>query len=446
MTSGNSPNIKLATAATVHPLVSLSSVRDDFFSQYFHYTSDTECPRFFHRWCAIAAIGAYLGRNLSFSHGHFSLYPNTYCMLVGVAGTRKSTAIKLAKKLLVSAGYTTLAADKTSKEKFLLDLAGDTGEAPGARGSANSVSLDTINLFGEDYATDSTEDKQMLIAADEFNDFFGNGNIEFASLLGTLWDYNGVYKSRIKTGRSVAVYNPTVSILGGNTPTGFSLAFPPELLGQGFFSRMLLIYGEPTGKKITFPAPPNPLLTAELIQYLYRIKQHCIGELKITESAERLLDKIYKLGAGVDDARFDSYNNRRFTHLLKLCIVVCASDLSTTLRESDVLYANTILTHTEHLMPKALGEFGKSRHSDVMHRIVQVLENSDHAMGVKELWKYVVQDLDKLNDLVELMRNLAAADRVQMTAAGFLPKRKVLVEEYHDTVDYNLLMKDEVEI
>ena len=185
MTSSTTQTLK--SVSTVHPLLPLSSVRDDFFSQYFHYTSDTECPRFFHRWCAIAAIGAYLGRNLSFSHGHFSLYPNTYCMLVGVAGTRKSTAIKLAKKLLVSAGYTTLAADKTSKEKFLLDLAGDTGEAPsGGRGANKSVSLDTINLFGEDYATDSTEDKQMLIAADEFNYFFGNGNIEFASLLGNL--------------------------------------------------------------------------------------------------------------------------------------------------------------------------------------------------------------------------------------------------------------------
>lgn len=439
MTSGS------AQVAPIRPLHLSSNLRDDFFSQYFHYTSDTESPRFFHRWSAIAGVGAYLGRNLSFSHGHFSLYPNTYAMLVGVAGTRKSTAIKLMKKLLVSAGYTTLAADKTSKEKFLLDLNGESGEEQRSTRAAKNLSLDSINLFGEDYDTGDTTDKEMLIAADEFNDFFGNGNIEFASLLGNLWDYNGVFKSRIKTGRSVAIYNPTVSILGGNTPTGFSLAFPPEILGQGFFSRMLLIYGEPTGKKITFPSPPSEVLTAELINYLYRIKQHCIGELKITPTAERLLDKIYNHTLGVDDARFDSYNNRRFTHLLKLCIVVCACDLSTTLRESDVLYANTILTHTERLMPKALGEFGKSRHSDVMHRVVQVLESSNRALSVKELWKYVVQDLDKINDLVELMRNLATADRVQMTREGFLPKRKVAAEADGSTVDFNLLLPEEIE-
>jgi len=440
MTSGG------AQIAAIRPLHLSSNFRDDFFSQYFHYTSDTECPRFYHRWCAIAGVAAYLERNLWFNHGHFKLFPNTYCMLVGVAGTRKSTAIKLMKSLLVSAGYTTLAADKTSKEKFLLDLNGDTGEESSGGRAAKSVSLDAINLFGEsNYGTDET-DKQMLIAADEFGDFFGNGNIEFASLLGTLWDYNGVYKSRIKTGRSVAIYNPTVSILGGTTPTGFSLAFPPEILGQGFFSRMLLIYGEPTGKRITFPTPPSELLTAELVQYLYKIKQQCIGAISMTRGAETLLDKIYQQGDTIDDARFDSFNNRRFTHLLKLCLVVSACNLSTTLSEDDVLYANTILTRTEQLMPKALGEFGKSRHSDVMHRIVQVLESSNRALSVKELWKYVVQDLDKINDLVELMRNLATADRVQMTRDGFLPKRKVVADTDGSTVDFNLLLKEEVEI
>jgi len=459
MTSGSSiiqqvarlaPVLSPAPAPTIlHPLhiAGTSAAREDFFTQYFEYTSDTECPVFFHRWCCIAGVGAFLGRSLSFSHGQFSLYPNVYSMLVGVAGTRKSTAIKLMKKLLVSAGYTTLAADKTSKEKFLLDLAGDTGEETSGRerrGKLAEVSLDLINIFGEDHVADSTVDKEMLIAADEFNDFFGNGNIEFASMLGSLWDYSGIYKSRIKTGRSVAVYNPTVSILGGNTPTNLSLCFPPEILGQGFFSRLLLVYGEPTGKKITFPKPASAELSAELIQFLYKIKQNCAGELTVSTGAEKLLDKIYKTEIGVDDVRFDSYNNRRFTHLLKLCITVAACNLSKKLSEADVLYANTILTHTERLMPKALGEFGKSRHSDVMHRLVQILEGSNKPLGIKDLWEYVVQDLDKLNDLAELMRNLVVADKVQSTSHGFLPKRKVATEVPKDTVDFNLLTQEEI--
>jgi hypothetical protein len=81
-----------------------------------------------------------------------------------------------------------------------------------------------------------------------------------------------------------------------------------------------------------------------------------------------------------------------------------------------------------------------------MHRIVQVLEGSNKPLQIKELWKYVVQDLDKLNDLVELMRNLATADRVQMTKDGFLPKRKIAVGQDEELVDYSLLLPQEIEI
>ena len=91
---------------------------DDFFSAYLSYSSDTEVPINFHRWAIISALGAFLGRQYYFQHGAFSIHPNMYTMLIGSPGTRKSTAIKLVKKLLNDAGYETIAADKTSKEKF----------------------------------------------------------------------------------------------------------------------------------------------------------------------------------------------------------------------------------------------------------------------------------------------------------------------------------------
>ena len=409
--------------------------REDFFSLYFSYTAGTEVPAFFHRWAAIVGLGAYLGRSVSISHGHFQLYPNLYCMLIGTPGTRKSTAIKTMRKLLSQAGYSTIAADKTSKEKFLLDLAGDENV------SAKEIDLSELNLFGDN--VDQT-DKEMLIAADEFNDFLGLSNHDFISLLGNLWDYNGTYRSRIKNGKSVAVHNPTISILGGNTPTGFAMAFPTDILGQGFFSRLLLIYGEPTGKKIAFPKANDPYFEAALVEYMLHIKTTTCGCLPIVPVAEKLLEKIYKGWQGMDDVRFDTYSTRRFTHLLKLLPVVVAARAGTRVEESDVVFANTILSHTEHLMPKALGEFGRAKHSDVAHKIVQVLESTGAVLSLSELWKYVVQDLEKLTDLADILRKLTVAEKIQTVAGGFLCRRKVLVEITDDVVDYGLLTKEEL--
>jgi hypothetical protein len=407
----------------------------DLFSHYLDYTSGAEPPAIFNRWALITGIAALLGRQYYFNHGHFTIHPNMYTMLIGSAGTRKSSAIKLMRKLLIQAGYNTIAADKSTKEKFMLDLAGEGG-------SATEKDILEQNLFGA--AND--QDAEIFIMADEFNDFFGNGNIEFISLLGNLWDYSGTYRNRIKTGKSVAINNPTVNILGGNTPTGFALAFPPEILGQGFFSRILLIYGEPNGKRITFPKQPDTEATEWLIRYLIEIKNKQLGIAALSRGAERLLDVIYQSNNRVDDVRFESYSNRRFNHLIKLCLVISASRLSVTITESTVLYANTILTYAEQFMPKALGQFGKGKNSDVSHKVLEVIYSANSVVTIKDIWYHVHADLEKLPQLAEILINLAEADKIQRVnspVAGFLPKRKVIQELADGLVDYSLLSNEE---
>jgi len=419
--------------------MSLSS-REDFFSEYLQYTDANEVPKTFHRWSAIATIGALLGRNICVPFGHSSIYPNIYAMLIGTPGTRKSTAIKIAKSLLPAVGYTTIAAEKTTKEKFLLDLAG----APEGEETAPADKILEQNLWGGDTTEETHE---IFIMADEFNDFFGNGNLEFISLLGNLWDFSGQYRNRVKNSKSVVINNPTVSILGGNTPTGFSVAFPPEVIGQGFFSRLILVYGEPSGKRIAFPKPPSLEATSAIVTRLQQIRETVRGLATLEPTAEKLLEKIYNTWPGFeDDVRFDSYANRRFPHLLKLCIIHAAARCSAVISEEDVIAANTVLTHTEHLMPKALGEFGKAKHADVSHKVMSFIYSQHDTVKLKEIWKRVHSDLEKQSDLIVILQNLTAADKIQSTPQGFLPKRRPIVEASSDTLDYSYLSQEEKEL
>ena len=66
----------------------------DFLDHYLDYTRDTEATATFHRWSAIAGVGAWLERNIWIQHGATQLYPNQYVMLLGESGARKSAAIK----------------------------------------------------------------------------------------------------------------------------------------------------------------------------------------------------------------------------------------------------------------------------------------------------------------------------------------------------------------
>lgn len=401
----------------------------EFFGQYLDFVSGTEVPPFFSRWAAIGALGAWIGRRAWLDFGGDPVYPNLYIMLLGEAGTKKSTAIRKAKKLLALAGYDNFAAEKTSKEKFLLDLAGVEDEEEDV--------LETP--FGDD------GDKEVLIAADEFNDFFGNNILEFVSMLGVLWDYSGQYKNRIKNGASIIINNPTVSILGGNTPITFANTFPPEVIGQGFFTRCIAVHAAPTGKRITKPRKPAESEIEFMVTYLQAIRSVMAGEIKMTVEADKLLDKIYKTWKDLEDIRFKNYSNRRLQHLLKLVLIHAAARLSPVVDSCDVLYANTILTHTEHFMPRAYGALGQAKSSLNAYKVLSIIEGAREPVSVSSMWDTLHGEFESLHQLGEVVQSLTQAGKIQAVDGKplFLPKKRQLEERFDDMVNYNLLTDEE---
>lgn len=451
----------------------------DFLTNYLNYTDGTEPHKIYQRWSAIVGIGAILGRNSYIRFGHGKLFPNFYCMLLGEPGARKSTAIKLVKKLISSAGYDTFAADRSSREKFLLDLGGDSEEeeyssyregkqlASRVRRS-NGTDITELNLWGsstssKDNATyGEKEPREVFIVADEFNDFCSPGDVNFFTTLNTLWDFdddNRDYMDKVKNSKSVSIYQPTVSLLGGNTQENFARAFPPDLLGHGLLSRLLLIHGVPSGREISRPLPPPEENTAAIISGFSKVQREASsrggrgGELLVEETAWSLLDRIYSFQKrnGISDPRFKGYNQRAYTHLLKLCIIVAASFSSPTVTEEIVIIANTYLHAIERNMPNAIGEFGKGKFSDVSNQILSVLQAAHAPVTAIQLWKSGLnKNLDKMGQLSELLYNLQQADKIQVVAlgkkTGFLPKKEVGGSSGMEFVRLELLSDEEREM
>lgn len=421
----------------------------DLFDLYLNYRKDTEPPVIFHRWAITACIGAWMGRQVWIPFGSSKIYPTQYIMFVGDPGSRKTTAINMAVSVLRSAGYGTFAAQRTSKEKFLLDLAGEPEEVPTGKSYKNAMeALDDISVVD---IKDNTP-KEVMINADEFNNFMGPGNLEFQSILGELWDWDNPdagYRFRLKNSRSIDICQPTVSILAGNTPSNFALCFPPASVGQGFMSRLLLIHGESTGRKITFPKEPSDALKEELLRAFMTMKQNLHGKMLIHGEAEHMLDMIYRSWPELEDLRFKHYSTRRFTHLLRLCIVYACSRCSQEIQPVDVIRANTVLAFAETIMPKALGELGKSKHSEAANKVMQALFAAKEPLTAAYLWKIVRSDLDKPQDLTQVLANLQYADQIHACkneaagGMGYLPKTKV-IDRKVVYIDYNYLRGKEL--
>lgn len=403
----------------------------NFIDAYLQYRQSTESPMQYHRWSIIGCLGALLRRNFWLEHGSFTVYPNLYVMLIGEAGARKSTAIKQAVKLLKETGYDNIAADKSSKEAFLSDLAGNNvsgfydDDLENASGPAAKYRKGTTveDIMGSMPLEEDKSPRCCLIAADEFNEFVGSSNMEFLTTLGNLWDYEGVFKQRLKSSRQVTIPDPTISMLTGNTHENFQIAFPAEAAGQGILSRMLFIYGKATGKKIAFPERPSEQDTNFLINLMGMISTECHGPASLTEEAAAKLAYIYEHWEPIKDSRLVSYGQRRFTQLLKLCLIYAASRVSREITLDDVILANTTLTVAEFDMPDALGEYGRGKNNDVINKILTLLEDALHrtdtGLTTKELYKRVRQDV-ALPDLGKIMQGLEVAGKVsRITVPGY---------------------------
>jgi len=416
----------------------------DLFDLYFAYRKDTEPPPIFHRWAITACFGAWMGRQVWIPFGSSRIFPTQYVMFVGDPGSRKTTAINMAVNILRSAGYSQFSAQRTSKEKFLLDLAGEEDEGQKTYASPQAA-LDDISLLD----TSSGEPREVFINADEFNNFMGPGNLEFQSILGELWDWDNTdvgYKYRLKNSKSLEICQPTVSILAGNTPSNFALCFPPASVGQGFMSRLILIHGEGTGRKITFPEEPPVQMKENLLRQMLAAKAKLHGAMILDPEARHILDMMYKTWPELEDTRFKHYSTRRFTHLLRLCIVYACARLSQTIQPLDVIRANTVLAYAETLMPKALGELGKSKNSEAANKIMQALFSTKKPLDTQQLWAIVRSDLDKPADLSQVIANLQYAGQIQLTPIpggksgqmGYLPQTKTINRQVN-YIDYNYL-------
>lgn len=328
-----------------------------------------------------------------------------FVMLMGPPGARKNTAINIAQKMLIRVGYDTFASDRLSKEKFLIEMLG---------GHEESKEMEELLELHMDNMTAET-----FIVAEEFTDLIGKNNSEFLTMLGKLWDNPPQYKHPKIHGQSVFVPNPTVNILAGNTPQAYFTNMPIEAVGQGFSARLLHINGEPTGRKITIPPPPDPVFMDKMDKRFMEIKKKVKGQFKISKELETgLLTRVYKEYPEIEDYRFKYYNGRRFTHLLKLSMIVAASRLSMEITEEDIVTANTFLFYTERKMPQALGEYGKARNADVANAIIDILKSVKHPCTVAYIWRQVSQDLNKQEEMNEIIRNLKAAGKIQLVTVG----------------------------
>ena len=389
-----------------------------------------EAADFSYLWAGLSCIAAQLARNVYIPFGNGKIYPNLYVMFVGDPGKRKSTAIKDLKKRIKAAGYQNICGDKVTMQKYLLDLAG-VGE-----GSIEDSNITEFNLGITLGANDYVE---SYINQDEFSDFIGINNYPFISLLGNFWDIDEPYVYRTKNGQSIEIPSPIVNILGATTPSQFNTIFPPAISEQGFLSRLIIVNIPESKRKIARPLPSDASVIEKVVDGLKAVRK-LSGELVMSDAVWAKLEEIYLSWKPVEDTRFAHYSTRRHTQLLKLCILATCSRYTVEMSVDDVVFANTLLSFTEHFMPQALGQFGKNKDGDVNSKVISYLRSSfPTAKSLQDIIIPISTETDVLS-LQKILTNLVVAEKVVATSNGkYLPKLPSYKDIKTSHVDWNML-------
>lgn len=325
----------------------------DFITAYMSFTEDSEPPAIFRQWVSISCIASVLKRKCKWHWGMDIVYPNMYIVLVAPPGAaRKGTSMKPGLALLRKVGVK-LAPDVTTREAFLLKM----------------KETEHIEVYDQQGTIDTH--CSLTVYSPEFVVFLGMNRV-FHSELADFFDCADYWENTTKNKGVDDLNGVWLNILGATTPSLIQASLPKESFEGGLASRIIFVYAEKKEKSIPFPSYDKRFMEL-LVNDLSHI--HLLrGDFTATEEfMERYIPWYMSLeeGSGIDDPLFAGYNQRRATHLRKLCMIVNASRSDTMIIEAqDFDRALHILTEAERVMPHAFANVGRLDNLEVIKQVM----------------------------------------------------------------------------
>jgi len=274
------------------------------------------------------------------------------------------------------------------------------------------------------------EDKKFLretsegfVIVDELNTFLNKKSYEagLGSLLIPLYDCKDSFEYRTKGRGSEKIRNACLGLLGASTVDWVRQAIPPDAIGGGLTSRIIFVFVE------EYPDPvPRPRLSEEelkinenLIKLLSEI-QTLDGEVVLKDDAWDLYEEIYRdfyhNSPFYNDPSLSGYASRRHVHLLKVSMILAASERTLLVERRHVEGAKQILAQSELLLPRVLDLIMTNERGalvDAVYRFIQSKEKVSRA----ELLRAFSHRLDS-RDLSTIIETLSHSNRIQCVERG----------------------------
>ena len=436
----------------------LSGLNNETLRAWLKLVRETETPPLFHAWSLVSAASACLTRRCWFNLGAIKVMPNQYVLLVGPPGVRKSTAISLVRDLVSDVQGIRFAPNSTAgRLQGLLAAFKGRREGNEAEDEVSEVleAAGRINFGVEEDerheenlgSTHVLNRHALYVAEGEFTTFSGMKMDEFIDFLGDMWDKSGADEFEYSLKREVMrIGLPCMNIIGGITPMHITSYLPPQAIGQGFTSRVILVY-EDEAKSNAWPEPLDEQGMKDFKKIMRFIFESMEGPFQIEQGVKQRVIELYSYRPAIEDARFIHYTQRRQAHMLKVAMALAALRLSMEVTVADIDDAHALLVLAEARMSESLGEYGLSPVALAQTRIKEYLRNCHEPISQSRLLMACGSDVAKadfgraLMALVETnsLIEVKLRDPQGLVRTGYAWPRQVNPFKQHDTITVEYL-------
>ncbi len=370
----------------------MSRIYEDWLSAYIRYSKHSEAPESFHFWTAVSAIAGALRRKVWIDQGYFQWTPNFYIIFVAPPGiVAKSTTANIGMNLLRKVGGINFGPDVITWQRL----------------------TEAMSEASEEIAVDGgfMPQSAITIVSDEFGTFLNPQNTEMIDVLVSLWDGKiGEWKKSTKTQGEDVIINPWINMIACTTPAWLAGNFPTYMIGGGFTSRCVFVFGKDKRHLAAYPKKHMPPDHEDNKMKLIRDLEHISmigGEYTIDPEAEDYGEGWYtahhsKKPKHLDAAVWGGYWARKQGHVHKLAIILAASQRDERIiLLSDLQRAVTLMGLVEEDLPKVFSLIGKTQSAKNNEQVISfiqrqvavdrevVVQELFNAMGVDEVLKGV---------------------------------------------------------
>jgi hypothetical protein len=277
----------------------------DFINTFVTETDKVPSPRIFRLWSAITTVSGALERKVWTTGAGGAIYPNLFTLLVGPPASGKTMAIRQTAALWRKLKGLHLSPDNVTKAS-LIDVL--------------SRSMRTV-MNG---STTPYIFSALAAPVSEFGVFFTHYDMEFLSTLTHIYDSPPFHSEERRTTGKVEINKPHLVMLAGTQPDFLATFLPSEAWGQGFTSRLIMIYASRAPQFDIFsPISVNADQLVPILEQIFSLK----GEFVWTRSAAEELNTWNRANCPPtpQHSKLLNYNGRRALHTVKLAMISSAS-------------------------------------------------------------------------------------------------------------------------